>query len=220
MKKIQRTIFFAVIAVALVVLCTSGARKDTKSGPDPLLGDTSDTSYAFGIILGAKVLNQSLGEITTNLDYKAFLKGFEGMVGGGSLKYTVDEAQERVFSVITALRKAESGKFLSENAKRQGVVTTASGLQYEVLREGDGESPLIDDEVAILINLSHVDGKVLFESDAEFPEEMPLSQIFPGLQEGIPLMKTGGKSKFYMSSELGAGDGYVLIAEVDLVEIL
>ena len=129
-----------------------------------------------------------------------------------------------------AKHKAEGAAFLAENAKKSGVRTTASGLQYEVLSEGSGKAPAASDTVRV-----HYTGKLLngtvFDSSVERgePAEFGLSQVISGWTEGLQLMKPGAKYRFYIPSDLaygehGAGNSIpphaTLIFDVELLKVL
>ena len=129
-----------------------------------------------------------------------------------------------------AKHKAEGAAFLAENAKKSGVRTTASGLQYEVLSEGSGKAPSASDTVRV-----HYTGKLLngtvFDSSVSRgePAEFGLSQVISGWAEGLQLMKPGAKYRFYIPSDLaygehGAGNSIpphaTLIFDVELLKVL
>ena len=104
--------------------------------------------------------------------------------------------------------QAKGEAFLAQNAKKAGVKTTASGLQYEVLKEGSGAQPKATDIVAVQYEGKLLDGKV-FDSTAQHggqPAVFPLNQVIPGWTEGLQLMKEGGKYRFYIPSKLAYGE--------------
>jgi len=125
----------------------------------------------------------------------------------------------------------EQGKqFLEENAKKEGVVTTASGLQYKVIREGDGPKPTAADEVEVHYRGTLIDGT---EFDSSYkrgqPLTFPLSRVIAGWTEGVQLMPIGSKYEFYIPYNLAYGEkgagGLIppyaaLIFEVELLRIL
>lgn len=122
-------------------------------------------------------------------------------------------------------QKRQEASFLSENAKKQGVTSTASGLQYEVLQEGQGAMPSATDTVTVNYRGTLVDGK---EFDSGNGISFPLNRVIPGWTEGVQLMKEGAKYRFYIPSELaygerGAGSDIPpnadLIFEVELVKV-
>jgi FKBP-type peptidyl-prolyl cis-trans isomerase len=124
------------------------------------------------------------------------------------------------------IKKAES--FLAANKSKDGVKTTASGLQYKVLKEGTGKSPLATDKVKVHYHGTLTDGSV-FDSSVERGEPItfPLNGVIPGWTEGLQLMKEGGKVRFFIPPALaygaqgsGAiGPNEVLIFDVDLIEV-
>lgn len=129
-----------------------------------------------------------------------------------------------------ALLNHEKGSaFLAENSKKEGVKTTASGLQYEVLQSGNGEiHPTASSTVRVHYHGTLTDGTV-FDSSVERDETIsfPLNRVIPGWTEGLQLMKVGDKFRFFIPSGLGYGNrsagkippGSVLIFDVELFEI-
>jgi len=97
-------------------------------------------------------------------------------------------------------------KFLEENATKEGIQTTASGLQYEVVREGDGPKPGAVSTVEVHYEGRLIDGRV-FDSSYQRKETIsfPLNRVIPGWTEGLQLMSTGSKYRLYIPSELGYG---------------
>jgi FKBP-type peptidyl-prolyl cis-trans isomerase len=127
----------------------------------------------------------------------------------------------------TAAEKGE--KFLKENASKEGVKTTASGLQYKITKEGTGKSPKATDTVVVHYRGTLLDGK---EFDSSYkrgePAEFPLNRVIPGWTEGLQLLKEGGKATLYIPSKLaygsrGAGGSIgpdeALTFEVELVKV-
>ncbi len=138
-------------------------------------------------------------------------------------------AQEKA-AAVSAKMKAESEAFLAENAKKEGVKVTASGLQYEVLTEGTGKQPVPADTVRVHYTGKLLDGTV-FDSSVERgePAEFGLSQVIAGWTEGLQLMKTGSKFRFYIPADLAYGDHgagnsippqAALIFDVELLAVL
>lgn len=122
---------------------------------------------------------------------------------------------------------ADGQQFLKENAQREGIVTTASGLQYEILQEGEGDKPTLSSRVTTHYHGTLVDGTV-FDSSVERGQAATfgVSQVIRGWQEGIPLMSAGAKYRFYIPQELAYGmrspsssipPGSALIFEVELL---
>lgn len=125
--------------------------------------------------------------------------------------------------------RIKAAEFLAENAKKDTVVTTGSGLQYEVLTQGEGDAkPSATSKVKVHYHGTLADGTV-FDSSVErnSPISFGLNQVIPGWTEGVQLMTEGSKFKFYISPDLGYGDraagkipaGSLLIFEVELLKI-
>ena len=130
---------------------------------------------------------------------------------------------------MSDINLAKGEKFLAENATKEGVVTTASGLQYKILTEGTGKSPKATDTVLV-----HYAGTLLSgtEFDSSYrrkePIEFPLNRVIPGWTEGVQLMKEGAKFRFFIPSKLaygprGAGrdigPNETLIFDVELLKV-
>lgn len=128
----------------------------------------------------------------------------------------------------TALEKGQA--FLQENAKKEGVKTTASGLQYKVLTEGTGKSPKATDTVTVNYRGTLLDGT---EFDSSYkrgePISFPLNRVIPGWTEGVQLMKEGAKYQFYIPANLAygkqgtpggpIGPDETLIFDVELIKV-
>lgn len=125
--------------------------------------------------------------------------------------------------------KAAGEAFLAENAKKPGVVTTASGLQYQIITEGTGATPSATDNVSVHYQGTTIDGK---EFDSSYkrgaPATFPLNRVIPGWTEGLQLMKEGGKSKLFIPSNLAYGErgagrdigpNSALIFDVELIKV-
>lgn len=124
--------------------------------------------------------------------------------------------------------KNKAADFWTENAKKEGVEQTRSGLQYLVLEEGNGKSPTATDMVKVHYHGTLLDGSVFDSSvDRGQPISFGLNQVIPGWTEGLQLMKEGGKTRLFIPSELAYGDraagtippGSLLIFDVELIEV-
>jgi len=137
-----------------------------------------------------------------------------------------------MFSMANATSPAENQaageKFLAENAKKDGIITTASGLQYQVISEGTGASPSASDNVTVHYKGTTLDGK---EFDSSYsrgaPATFPLNRVIAGWTEGLQLMKEGAKYRFYIPANLAYGErgagrdigpNSALIFEVELIK--
>lgn len=190
-------------------------------------------SYAYGISLGENFKVQGI----PNVDFVALNRGlYDAMTNAQDLKMSNADAQQFLNDYIGKLMaaKAEEAKgkgkaWLAENAKKPGVKTTESGLQYKVIKEGSGEHPTATSKVTVHYHGTLTDGRVFDSSvDRGKPASFGLNQVIKGWTEGLQLMTPGAKYKFFIPSELGYGDRgaggmigphEVLVFEVELISI-
>lgn len=173
-------------------------------------------SYALGIGIGRQLSQMGAADLSID-DFAQAIKD----VIAGDLKLGDAEAQQIVqefFAKQEEKQKAEAAekgkaakqdgeKFLAENSKKEGVITTASGLQYQVLREGNGQSPKATDTVECHYEGTLIDGTKFDSSyDRGQTATFPLNQVIAGWTEGLQLMKEGGKYRFFIPYELGYGE--------------
>ncbi|MHC6204600.1 FKBP-type peptidyl-prolyl cis-trans isomerase [Breznakiellaceae bacterium SP9] len=166
-----------------------------------------DMSYAFGVALGG-----DLKELSITFDYDSFAAGLRDELEGGEKRISPDEAVRIVrlaFSAALTEQRANSAQqerdFLLENGKQSGIMTTESGLQYEILVEAEGPKPLPENVVKVHYEGTLLDGTV-FDSTGDRTIDIPLSQVIPGWAEGVQLMSIGAKYRFYIPSALAYGE--------------
>jgi FKBP-type peptidyl-prolyl cis-trans isomerase FklB len=167
-------------------------------------------SYSAGVIIGKELKNQGLDSI----DFSAFTKGMQDMMNDSDLQITEQDAQ-KIFQQWIFDKRAQEGsavreageKFLAENAGKEGVITLPSGLQYIVLKEGDGPSPMATDKVKTHYHGTLVDGTV-FDSSVERgePISFPVNGVIQAWQEILPMMKVGSKYKIFAPYQLAYGE--------------
>jgi len=202
-----------------------------KKNPQHVLKTSNDSlSYALGMDLASTLEQFGLTEI----NYDIMIKGVQDQM---AKKATLDMENARMHIQQELLKlanakaqqeKEKSLKFLEENQKKDGVITTASGLQYKILKEGNGEKPTSTDVVVVHYHGTLIDGTV-FDSSVERGEtvEFPLNQVIPGWTEGLQLMSVGSKYVFYLPEYLAYGERAIgnipaystLIFEVELFEV-
>lgn len=197
-------------------------------------------SYALGLGIGQQLAQMGASDL--NID--DFADAIKDVINGNELKVSHKDAQTIVQEYfrqqeerINAIRaeqgkaaKAEGEKFLAENGKKEGVVTLKSGLQYEVLREGNGKKPKATDQVKCHYEGTLINGQVFDSSyKRNEPAVFPLNQVIPGWTEGLQLMQEGAKYRFYIPyilayGESGAGGSIppfaTLIFDVELLEVM
>ena len=196
-------------------------------------------SYALGIGIGSQLAGMGAKEL--NID--DFAQAIKDVISGSELKVDNAEAQTLVqnfFQEQEAKQQAaaaEAGKaakaageaFLAENGKKEGVVTLPSGLQYQVLKEGDGKKPSATDQVVCHYEGTLIDGTVFDSSyQRNQPATFGLNQVIPGWTEGVQLMQEGAKYRFFIPynlayGERGAGTQIppfaALVFDVELIEV-
>lgn len=167
-------------------------------------------SYALGLSIGQSLL----GSGVKGLQYQDFAQGVEDVLAARTPGISLQEAQQilqKFFSELeeemSSAEKERGKKFLEENAKRNGVHTTPSGLQYEVLDATLGQKPKATDTVRVHYEGTLIDGTVFDSSYRRGePVSFPLNQVIKGWTEGLQLMSIGSKYKFYIPYDLAYGE--------------
>ena len=225
-------------AVALMSACGNAEPEQVKP-----VTEADKQSYAIGSSMG-KYLSENLKqnkELGINLDEKMIIGGIKDALAGKA-QLTDEEIRTVMMALETQARKlqaeqqeklaqsaiAEGEKFLAENAKKEGITVTESGLQFEVLTAGEGDKPLATDRVTVHYKGTLLDGT---EFDSSYgrgePSTFGLNQVISGWTEGVQHMPVGSKYKFYIPSELAygtRGSGRIpanstLIFEIELLDI-
>lgn len=214
----------------------------------PLLKEIDSVSYAIGMNTGLRMKTDPMAK---DLDVDLYILGYLNSIKSTNLlldtkasenivrKYfqkkqaeirsQQEEEGKKKSEVEYADFKKKNEQFLEENKSKKGIITTVSGLQYQILREGIGESPKATDKVKVHYHGTVIDGTV-FDSSVERkqPAEFGVSQVIKGWVEGLQLMKIGAKYKFFIPQELAYGfqgrmpkikPFSMLIFEVELIEI-
>ena len=197
-------------------------------------------SYGLGLGIGQQLAQMNI----EGLNIDDFADAIRDVINGNDLKVEHREAQQIVQNYFAEQEKklqaerAEKGKaakeagekYLAENAKKEGIITTASGLQYKVLKEGTGKQPKATDKVRCHYEGFLIDGTV-FDSSGQRgePAVFPLDGVIVGWTEGLQLMREGGKYRFFIPYKLGYGEGgagasippfATLVFDVELLEVL
>ena len=198
-------------------------------------------SYALGLGIGQQLAQMGAA---ADLNVDDFAQSIRDVLQGNELRVSHREAQQIVNEYFQKqeqrmnAQRAEAGKaakeagekYLAENARKEGVITTASGLQYQVLREGNGKRPTAKDQVKCHYEGFLIDGTV-FDSSVQRgePAVFGLQQVIAGWTEGLQLMQEGGKYRFFIPYRLAYGEGgagqmippyAALIFDVELIEVV
>lgn len=192
---------------------------------------TDSVSYALGILMANNLKKDNI-----ELDTDSYMQAFSSVMEGKDGDMSIQEADQVVKAYFTKKQEEanadvvnEGKAFLAENGKKDGVTTTASGLQYEVIQEGTGAQPAATDQVTVHYTGTLLDGTV-FDSSVERgqPATFGLNQVIAGWTEGLQLMKEGAKYRFTIPYNLAYGErgagGQIkpfstLIFDVELIKV-
>ena len=194
---------------------------------------TKDVAYCVGMSIGESLAAQDLG----TLDAMEVAEGIKAIFEKQAPKFSPEQANFIIQNYVNKLsaekyaaNKEEGVKFLAENAKRPEIKTTASGLQYEVLKEGDGKKPSATDTVEVHYHGTLIDGTV-FDSSVQRNQtaKFGVHQVIKGWTEALQLMSEGSKFRLYIPEELAYGANphpggaikphMALIFDVELIKV-
>ncbi|MCL1835945.1 MAG: FKBP-type peptidyl-prolyl cis-trans isomerase [Treponema sp.] len=226
MKHILSLVLIAGLACTGLLGCNGG-----KTGPTGEETIDKNASYALGMDIGNSF---KAGEIYPDMD--ELMQGMKDVLTDSKTRFTMENAiqiLEQVFTELSegresAIRDAEFA-FLAENSQKPGIMITESGLQYEVITEGDGPKPDPIDMVRVHYEGTLLDGSVFDSSYARGePAEFSLMMVIPGWTEGLQLMSVGSKYRLFIPSDLAYGPQgrpqippySTLIFEVELLDII
>ena len=215
---------FVVVAVAIVATQVSAQERAPRRGELKTIREKA--SYSFGMTMGSTLKKQGV-----EVDVDLLIQGLRDATSGGKTAMTEEQALEAMQEFerdIAAKQAEESKRFLVDNKRRPGVKSTASGLQYKVLKGGKaGAKPKSDDVVSVNYRASFVNG-VEFENNGTKPFVTPLGNVIPGWQEALQLMDVGSKWQLFVPADLAYGEqgqppaigpNATLVFEVELVGI-
>jgi len=211
LEKICRNVF---IAVSLLVLAPSSIYAEDAP---KLETQKQKESYSIGYQVGLSMMKDGV-----DVDSEVFMQGLQDAVAGKDGLLSMEEMQNLIVERREKLRQAQMQKiqeeraknaqetvdFLEENGKKEGIITTESGLQYKILREGDGASPKEDDTVTVNYRGTFIDGEEFDSSYArEKPQTFQANGVIKGWTEALQMMKVGSKWEIYVPPDLAYGRG-------------
>jgi FKBP-type peptidyl-prolyl cis-trans isomerase len=225
----------AALAMTILSACSQGQK-----GRVQLRTEMDSVSYAIGADIGNNLRKSKLESVNVDAMAMGLRDGLDdaSIMSSETLEEVVQDHLLRIQEEQMAAERlkgeaniAAGNEYLAANADREGVQTTASGLQYEVVEMGTGPRPQETDQVKVHYTGKLIDGSV-FDSSVERgqPATFPVNRVIPGWVEGLQLMPVGSKFKFHIPSELGYGAGgapggaippnSVLVFDVELLEIV
>ncbi|MBQ0029002.1 MAG: FKBP-type peptidyl-prolyl cis-trans isomerase [Bacteroidales bacterium] len=225
-----------IIAALLGVSAMGQGAFAAKKAPAPALKTAHDSvSYALGVNVASSIMQQFQQFPGQPVNMNLFIEALTKVAYNDTTNLLVkaENSSGVIQSYMMKQMEAEKEKakiandaFMAKNAQQPGVIATKSGLQYQVLKEGNGIHPGASDKVKVLYKGTLTDGTV-FDERQDNPIELQLNQVIKGWTEGIQLMKIGSKFRFWIPSELGYGEramgkipaNSVLVFDVELVDV-
>ncbi len=203
---------------------------------DGFASDVERYSYAIGVDIGRSFKTRDV-----EIDVDAMREALGASYAGEALRQTEEQSlaamrnfqevmggrQAGQAAELSAANRKAAAAFLTQNGEREGVITTESGLQYEILEAGDGPLAKGHDTVSLHYTGKLIDGTTFDSSEGRGPASFPVSGVIPGFAEGLKLLPMGTKAKLFMSTDLGYGDspqgpggpGSALIFEVQMLSV-
>ncbi|MBF0452128.1 MAG: FKBP-type peptidyl-prolyl cis-trans isomerase [Candidatus Magnetomorum sp.] len=224
----------------MFVFCSISWSDDLQKKQKKVLKTDKDkVSYSLGVEIG-----KSFKALKNDIDMDLLWQGFSDSMNDQNLLLSQEESQTVKRDFLTRIKKERQSKmenvsgdnqkegmtFLVENKSKKGVITTQSGLQYKIIRKGDGPKPKATDQVKVHYRGTLINGE---EFDSSYKRGTPatfrLNAVIAGWQEGLQLMSSGSKYEFYIPSELAYGErgagsmigpNSTLVFEVELLDIV
>ncbi len=228
------------VALSMFVFCSISWSDDLQKKQKKVLKTDKDkVSYSLGVEIG-----KSFKALKNDIDMDLLWQGFSDSMNDQNLLLSQEESQTVKRDFLTRIKKERQSKmenvsgdnqkegmtFLVENKSKKGVITTQSGLQYKIIRKGDGPKPKATDQVKVHYRGTLINGE---EFDSSYKRGTPatfrLNAVIAGWQEGLQLMSSGSKYEFYIPSELAYGErgagsmigpNSTLVFEVELLDIV
>ncbi|MCB9187892.1 MAG: FKBP-type peptidyl-prolyl cis-trans isomerase [Flavobacteriales bacterium] len=233
--KITNILFLIIIVLASSCSTSkdAGTNKSKNKSKMKLTTEVDSVSYSIGLNIAENLSNQGLGE----LNIEALAKGMDDFFAKNDLAISKEQGEQIIQSYMQRkameaanVNKKAGEEFLSENGKKNGVVTLPSGMQYEIIEAGNGPIPKASDKVRTHYHGTLIDGTV-FDSSIERGQTATfgVTQVIQGWQEALQLMPVGSKWRLYIPYNLAYGErgagGQIgpfatLIFDIELIEIV
>ncbi len=234
----KKSILFTAICISAIAATAQPAKKTVATKPKAavpavaLKNATDSFSYAIGLSLANFYKQQGITDINNQVVMKALadVKNGKPLLDETQANNTIMARMQAIKSVKAEGNKKAGEAFLAENKKKPGVITLPSGLQYQVIKEGNGPKPTREDQVKVHYVGTLLDGS---EFDSSIKRGEPIvfgvTGVIPGWTEALQLMPVGSKWKLFIPSSLAYGDnqagpdikpGSTLVFEVELLEIV
>lgn len=211
----RRFVMCAVVAILVLpaMADAAGSKDGEKEAAKKLDSQGQKLSYAVGMQIGSQVKGANM-----EINVDAFIRGIKDSLQGEKTLLSQKEAKSireeyvkkrkaakaRKRKKQAKKQKEKARKFLKENKKKKGVKETDSGLQYKVIKKGEGAKPTVADRVDAQVKIKTMDGKEIYNSkNADRKRALPVKGLLPGLTEGLKLMKEGGEYRFFVPPKLG-----------------
>lgn len=224
------------VAVSLLFACknegeSTSAEKTGGKSTINLKTKLDTISYLIGYSNGQGLAMQGIDEVNKGIMADALqeaLSGKEAAIDLQEASVIVREYMIEKRDELMATNKKDGEEFLEKNKSKKGVVTTESGLQYKVIKEGNGAKPKMGDRISVNYRGTTIDGKEFDASKEGVPAEFVVGQVVQGWNEGLQLMPVGSTYEFYIPSELAYGQrgrpgiepNSVLLFNVELLDIV
>ncbi len=197
--KLKALVLLALLSTLIACEQKEEMQAETAAAATGLTTDADRFSYGLGMVIGERVLKQY-----EDVDYDLLIQGMKAQHQSQATLITLEDAgaalaahAEQQFAAQTEANKMKGAAYLAENAKKEGVMVTESGLQYSVITQGDGAKPAATDQVTVHYRGTLIDGT---EFDSSYsrgePASFGLNQVIPGWTEGVQLMNVGSKYLF------------------------
>jgi FKBP-type peptidyl-prolyl cis-trans isomerase FklB len=230
MKKI---IVPAFLLMSVISMAQTKPKPAVHPASQPVFKNSNDSlSYAIGVSVANFYKEQGVTNVNTVLVSKAIndmLKSNKPLLNDQQCNAVIMESMQKARSEKSSVAKKEGDAFLAANKTKPGVVTLPSGLQYLIIKQGDGPKPTLTDKVKCHYHGTLIDGTVFDSSvDRGQPVDFPVNAVIPGWTEALQMMPVGSKWRLFIPANLAYGDqatgkikaGSTLLFDVELLEIV